>query len=69
MRGRYASYWNAILFSIVSIPVPCSVYEPLLMKRDSTSQLYETKELHEPIHVSQENLYGATTHSGGRPPN
>ena len=33
-RGRYASYWNAFLFSIVpipvlfSVPVPCSVYEP-----------------------------------------
>ena len=37
--GRYASYWNAFLFSIVPIPfpvpfpVPCSLYEPLAMIR------------------------------------
>ena len=27
--GWYALYWNVFLFSIVSVPVPCSVYEPL----------------------------------------
>ena len=30
MSGRYTSYFNAFLFSIVPVPVPCSVYEPLL---------------------------------------